>query len=726
LEETVALDPSEMPTYLPDEPRSYDPSHSGGASSGALTGMTAGTVFAGRYRIIKRVGQGGMGEVWLAEQEEPVRREVALKVIKRGMDTAQVVTRFEAERQALAVMDHPAVAKVFDAGSTPDGRPFFVMEYVEGSPMSQFCDEHRMSMRKRLDLFQQVCAGVQHAHQKALIHRDLKPSNVLVALQDGEPVPKIIDFGIAKATRSEMTDETMLTRVGVVVGTPEYMSPEQAMGQHVDTRTDVYSLGVMLYELLVGRLPFESKELLEGGYDSLRKKICEVDPPRPSTRFHSLGEGRNDSAENRKTEPSTLQRELKGDLDWITMKALEKDAARRYSSPAALAQDIEYHLSYRPVLARPPSRRYRSAKFIRRHRWGVALGISVSLALIAGTIGTTVGLLRARQETFKARAVTNHLITMVSEANPEKAQGRQVTVQDALNASNESIGESFAGQPELEMEVRSTMGTLYHELGDYAQAEEHLRRAITLAERELGPHETFTVRVRGKLARTLMDAGRHDDAEREMREVLPIFREHYGDDDLETLQMMHNLAAVYLHQERYELAEPLLLELTALRREALGDDHTDTQSSIGNLAQLYVFTQRFDEAEPLMREGLIVRRRELGNTHPRTLISVFNLGDLYLQDERPAQAEALIVEALEGFREVVGDDHPYTLEALGGWVRVLVGLDRLDEAEAPARESYRLRSERFGAEHSYAIEAKEMLAEVLERTGRSTEANGLN
>jgi non-specific serine/threonine protein kinase/serine/threonine-protein kinase len=627
-------------------------------------------VVADRYRIVQLVGRGGMGEVWLAEQESPVRRKVAFKVIKLGMDTRQVVTRFEAERQALAMMDHPAVAKVFDAGSTPGGRPFFVMEYVTGSPMTHFCDESRLTTRQRLELFQHVCGGVQHAHQKALIHRDLKPSNVLVSLQDGEPAPKIIDFGIAKATGQQLTEETMHTQMGVIIGTPEYMSPEQARGQHVDTRSDVYSLGVMLYELLVGKRPFESKGLREDGYDSIRRKICNEDPPRPSTRFHSLGDARSDSATNRQTDPSTLLRELKGDLDWITMKAMEKEPARRYVSPAELAADIESYLGHRPVTARPPSMGYRAGKFIRRHRWGVALVFSLAVALIAGMIGTAVGLVRARHETRKARALTNHLVNILSEANPEKALGRQVTVQEAMDASSQTVAQSFEGEPELEMEVRSTMALVYHELGEYAQAEDHLRRAVELAEREAGPRAAFTVGVRGKLARTLMDAGRYDDAEREMRALLPIFREKRGDDDKETLALMGNLAAVYLHQERYDQAEPLLLEVVEVRREALGADHMDTQSASNNLAQLYMFTERYQEAEPLLRETLIVRRRELEDRHPRTLISVFNLGDLYHRMGQDARAEGLMREALEGFRAVVGESHPYTLETLGALVQV--------------------------------------------------------
>jgi non-specific serine/threonine protein kinase/serine/threonine-protein kinase len=298
-----------------------------------------------------------MGEVWLAEQTEPVTRRVALKVIKQGMDTKQVVARFEAERQALAMMDHPAVAKVFDAGATPEGRPYFAMEYVKGVPITTHCDRHRLSNAERLKLFMQVCEGVQHAHQKAIIHRDLKPSNVLVSIQDGKAVPKIIDFGVAKATAQRLTEKTVFTQLGVLIGTPEYMSPEQAemTEQDVDTRTDVYSLGVMLYELLVGALPFDPKELRSGGYDGIRRKIREEDPPRPSTRLSTLGDRSAESAKCRQVDLPSLQRQLRGDLDWITMKALEKDRTRRYGSPMELAADVERHLEHRPVLASPPS-----------------------------------------------------------------------------------------------------------------------------------------------------------------------------------------------------------------------------------------------------------------------------------------------------------------------------------------------------------------------------------
>jgi len=719
---TVAPDVSESPTV--SAATASDATLTvGAAEASGGRGLEPGTVVAGRYRIVELVGRGGMGEVWLAEQEVPVRRKVAFKVIKLGMDTRQVVTRFEAERQALAMMDHPAVAKVFDAGSTPGGRPFFVMEYVVGAPMTEFCDEHRMPLNARLKLFQLVCEGVQHAHQKALIHRDLKPSNVLVSLQDGEPVPKIIDFGIAKATDQALTDETMHTQVGMVIGTPEYMSPEQARGEPVDTRSDVYSLGVMLYELTVGKLPFEFKELRAGGFDSLRKKISDEDPPRPSTRYHSLGDERSSSAETRRTDPNTLQRELRGDLDWITMKALEKTPPRRYISPTQLANDIQAHLDHRPVLARPPSAHYRAGKFVRRHLWGVVVVVSLSLALIAGTIGTGVGFVRARRETQKALAVTDHLKNTLSEANPENARGREVTVLEAMSAADETLADSFADQPALEMEVRATMAVVYHEMGAYAKAEEHLRRAVELAHTEKGPRGPYTIGLRGKLARTLMDAGSYAAAEREMRELLPIFREERGDEDEHTLSLINNLAAVYLHQKRYDQAEPLSLEAVEGRRELLGDEDVATQASVGNLAQLYMFTERYAEAEPLFRESLIVRRAELEENHPRTLISTFNLGDLYHRMGRNKEAEKLMREALEGFRAVVGDDHPYTLETLGGLTKALIGLERLEEAETLALENYRLREERFGADHELTADAAAVLVEIYGMLQRGDEAD---
>ena len=311
----------------PDSPPDPDADRTETAAPGSLPGRSIGP-----YRLMQRLGEGGMGEVWLAEQSFPVRRRVALKLIKAGMDTRQVIARFEAERQALAVMDHPAIATVFDGGATEDGHPYFVMEYVQGDPLTTYCDRECLTTRERLELFIQVCGGVQHAHQKGIIHRDLKPSNVLVTIQDNRPVPKIIDFGVAKATSQPLTDASVFTELGALIGTPEYMSPEQAemSGVDIDTRTDVYALGVMLYELLTGALPFSRQTLREAGLDGLRRAIREKEPPRPSTRVTTLGAELPETARRRRTDPARLAGQLRGDLDWIAMKALEKDRTRRY------------------------------------------------------------------------------------------------------------------------------------------------------------------------------------------------------------------------------------------------------------------------------------------------------------------------------------------------------------------------------------------------------------
>src|SRR5271154_4431781 len=352
-------------------------------STGGPGGAAAGQI--GPYRLLQLLGEGGMGEVWLAEQKSPIRRTGALKLIKAGMDTKAVVARFESERQALALMDHPNIARVFDAGATSEGRPYFVMEYVPGLPLNEYCDKHRLTVKERLELFMQVCDGVQHAHQKAIIHRDLKPSNVLVVEQDNKPVPKIIDFGLAKATAQRLTDKTMFTELGVMMGTPEYMSPEQAdqREQNIDTRTDVYSLGVILYQLLVGALPFDVKTLRAAGMEALLRAIREQEPPKPSTRIRSLGPASAETAERRKEEPRSFARHVQGELDWITMKALEKDRTRRYGSPAELAADIGHYLRHEPVLAHPPSAGYRASKLMRRHRFGVAAASSAVVLLIA-------------------------------------------------------------------------------------------------------------------------------------------------------------------------------------------------------------------------------------------------------------------------------------------------------------------------------------------------------
>ncbi len=375
----------------------------------------------GRYKLLQQIGEGGCGVVYMAEQEEPVRRRVALKVIKLGMDTKSVIARFEAERQALALMDHPNIAKVLDAGATETGRPFFVMELVRGTKITDYCDQNNLSTRERLDLFIHVCQAIQHAHQKGVIHRDIKPSNILVTVNDGVPVPKVIDFGIAKATQGRLTDKTLFTAFEQFIGTPAYMSPEQAVmtSLDIDTRSDIYSLGVLLYELLTGKTPFDANELLQSGLDAMRRTIREIEPPKPSTRLSTMLDAERTSvATHRQTESPKLIHLVRGDLDWIVMKCLEKDRGRRYETASSLAADIKRHLNTEPVVARPPSKLYEFQKTVRRHKFGFAATGAVIIALLLGFITSTWSLLKERQARQRA-------VVAETKAKDEAAKSQQ-------------------------------------------------------------------------------------------------------------------------------------------------------------------------------------------------------------------------------------------------------------------------------------------------------------
>ncbi|MBN1940329.1 MAG: serine/threonine protein kinase, partial [Candidatus Aminicenantes bacterium] len=447
----------------------------------------------GPYRLLQKIGEGGMGEVWIAEQHKPLHRRVALKLIKGGMDTRQVITRFESERQALAMMDHPAIAKVFDAGETDEGRPYFVMEYIQGIPITEHCDKSRLTTQERLELFMRVCEGVQHAHQKAIIHRDLKPSNILVVIQDGKAVPKIIDFGVAKATAQSLTERTMFTELGMLIGTPEYMSPEQAemSRQDVDTRADVYSLGVILYELLIGSLPFDPKELRRAGFDEIRRKIREVDPPKPSTKLSTMGEDSTVQAMNRRMERPALIRQIRGDLDWIAMKALEKDRARRYGSPSDLAADIDRYLHLQPIVARPPSPMYKAKKFVRRHRVGVGVAAALAALLVAFSATTAVQARRiarerdrANQEAETSRRISDFLTGLFQVSDPSEARGNSITAREILDKGAEKIEAELGDRPAIQARLMDTIGTVYTGLGLYDRAESILEQSLII-KREL-------------------------------------------------------------------------------------------------------------------------------------------------------------------------------------------------------------------------------------------------
>jgi eukaryotic-like serine/threonine-protein kinase len=435
-----------------------------------------------------------MGEVWLAQQVEPVQRQVALKVVKAGMDSAHVVARFEAERQTLALMDHPTIAKVFDAGTTPEGRPYFAMDYVRGEPITAYCDRQRLSVRERLELFIQLCEGVQHAHQKGIIHRDLKPSNVLVSVADDRPVPQIIDFGIAKAIARPLTDGSLFTEVGMLIGTPEYMSPEQAETPvDVDTRSDVYALGLLLYELLVGRLPFDRDAFRKAGVDEMRRTIRDKDAPRPSTVLKEGRAGADEIAARRGTPRAKLAGQLRGDLDWITIRALEKDRTRRYPTANALALDIRRHLVNEPVSAGPPGARYRTGKFVRRHRLGVAAALTFAVLLMAFAVAMTIqaGHIarerdRANQEAATARQVSDFLIGLFRVSDPSEARGNALTAREILSRGSEQLESSLRDQPQVQARLEATIGLVYTGLGLYGEAQRLLDRALQTQRRVAG------------------------------------------------------------------------------------------------------------------------------------------------------------------------------------------------------------------------------------------------
>jgi non-specific serine/threonine protein kinase/serine/threonine-protein kinase len=631
-----------------------------------------------------------MGEVFRAQQEEPIRRQVALKLIKTGMDTRQVVARFESERQALAMMNHPNIARVFDAGATERGRPYFVMEYVPGVPITEFCDNRRLTTNERLRLFLDVCAGVQHAHQKGIIHRDIKPSNVLVGFADGKPVPKIIDFGVARATEQQLTETSLHTQLGVLIGTPDYMSPEQAATSSldIDTRSDVYSLGVMLYELLVGALPFEPGRLHRAAIDEVCRLIRQEVPPTPSTRMSTLGAAATESARRRHTDPASLVRELRGDLDWITMKALEKDRTRRYSTPTELAADIERHLRHEPVVAGKPSATYRARKFIERHWVGVGfasllvvvlVGSSALLALEASRTARERD--RANEEANSTEQVSEFLVSLFEVSDPGEAKGRTVTVREVLDRGMNRIATRLEEQPRVRERLRRTIGRVYRNLGLWERSAQLLERALSQQRELLGNDHPDTLSTMNDLAAVYVFQRRLADAEILYRESLAT-RRLLGPHRIDTLQTQNALADVYIGHKRYVEAESLLVEALGGLRQALGDDDPRTRAAMRTLGRVYRLQDKLDDASPLLQQLFDADRKADGKWHPETLDTMFELAELYRQQHRYSEAEHLFRETIGTRGQVLGIDHPKTFEAIEGLAYMLAQLGRWEEAEA--------------------------------------------
>jgi tetratricopeptide (TPR) repeat protein len=664
----------------------------------------------GRYKLLQQIGEGGCGIVYMAEQEEPVRRLVALKIIKLGMDTRSVIARFEAERQALALMEHPNIAKVHDAGATETGRPFFVMELVRGVKLTSYCDQQKLSTSQRLELFLQVCQAVQHAHQKGIIHRDLKPSNILVTEQDGAPVPKIIDFGIAKATTEQrLTDKTLFTAFEQFLGTPAYMSPEQAGlgGLDIDTRSDIYSLGVLLYELLTGQPPFDTEKLARSALDEILRTVREVEPPRPSSRFTTLTQEELTTVAQRRQVASTkLPTLLRGDLDWIVMKCLEKNRGRRYETANGLARDIERHLGNEPVAARPPGRLYEFQKTVRRHKFGFAAAGAVMVALTLGLAMSTWESLKegrarrravaaeakANTEAAKSRQVSELFKDMLKGAGPEVASGRDATIlREILDRTAERVIKELTNQPAVEVEILQTLGETYAVLAEYKKSEEMVREELRAAQAIPGGGRAEVAKALELLAATRTWVGPQEEAEKWARESLKIRRELFGNEHVEVAESLTTLAYAFMNQDKVTEAEGILREVLEMRRKLHGKEHREVAETLHHLALSVESQGRWAEAEDLERQALVMSRKMLGNLHPSVAESLHNLAHVLDQEGRLDKAEDLIREALAMERKLYGEEHPAVLRARVILAEALRDQGKLTEAEQEYREELALR-----------------------------------
>jgi len=717
----------------------------------------------GSYRIISRLAEGGMGTVYHAQQMKPMQREVALKVIRAGLDTKEIVARFEAERQALALMDHPNIARVLDAGETERGQPYFVMELIRGIAITEYCDRRRLVLRERLELFRQVCEAVQHAHQKAVIHRDLKPSNVLVAEVDGKPVPKVIDFGVAKAVGRRLTERTMRTVPGMVVGTPEYMSPEHADPENLDldTRADVYSLGVILYGLMVGTRPFEG-----GGTLSLLRRIREEEPKRPSTRIVRGESGSAERARVRGTDATALRRLLRGDPDWIVMKALEKERVRRYASPADLSEDIRRYLHEETVAARPPNAGYRTRKFVRRHRLGVAAAAVVVVALVGAVVGTSLALVRARRAEARARteqerslkasdflASTLQGIDPASMAydlaatlrnhgeKPGEPSAPADPIYEGLNLIDEvrslvdvGVLDKAVGRIERELKAEPTLASdLYRALGDaYETAESALacrQRAVELSESSRGFEDPTTIALMMELGTQYNRMGRYPEAEDIVQRALEISRRTLGEDARLTIQLTGALGSVYQQRGQAWIAlndlmrrpprtpwstkaVPLLREAVERARHVFGEDDGKTLELTNNLTLALAFEGQYAEAEELIRDTIFRMTRGFGENQAGTINARLTLAATLYYSGRVQEAVDLILECQEKIRQEFGENSYIALLVNAKTGSLFLNEGQLDQAEAMLRDAARRAPLILGEQSPVTQEARQSLARL--------------
>jgi len=722
------------------------------------------------YKVLQKIGEGGMGEVYEAEQTAPVHRRVALKVIKWGMDTKEVLARFESERQALALMNHHNIAKVFDAGMTETGRPYFAMEFVKGVSITEYCDTHRLSNEDRLRLFIQVCRGVQHAHQRGVIHRDMKPTNVLVTIQDDRPIPKIIDFGIAKATSIRLTERTVFTELGQWIGTPEYMSPEQAemTGLDIDTRTDVYSLGVVLYELLVGAQPFDSTTLRSAGFDEMRRRIREDEPPRPSTRLTRSDADSEVAARRRRTNAVNLARELKGDLDWIVMKALEKDRTRRYSTPMDLAADVERHLGNEPVEASPPGTAYRVGKFVRRNRVAVAAASMVIAALVLGTIGTGIGMVRAKREARASQQVIQLMTGILGGMNPTGSYGHTGSIDEILDRGVTQVDQTLQGQPLVASHMKEIIGRAYMGMGEFLKARPVLEDAYAIRLAELGEKHPRVGDSMEILGAARMLTGDYESGLMILEEAVEVYsnsvgmdhgavgytmssicyahwrlgnytramdfcdravvnlENNYGADDLSVSNPLFNKAVIL--RELGETTQAMALDerVLEIREKHLGPEHTAVGWALHDLALCHEFTGNFDTARAMQERAMAIQENALGAESNAVSMSLTRLAVAMVADGELEEAREMFQRAMEIREEVLGVDHPDLVWLLRPYAHLLRRLGDEPAARRMFERNIRIAEGAYGPEHLETAVAMSALAYHEYAVGNMAMAYRLN
>jgi len=673
----------------------------------------------GAYQIVRELGHGGMAVVFLAERaDREYRKRVAIKMVKLGVDSKEVLSRFRNERQTLAALDHANIVKLLDGGSTEEGWPYLVMEFVEGTPIDEYCDSQRLSIAERLEIFRAVCAAVQHAHQNLVVHRDLKPGNILVTK---EGVPRLLDFGIAKLLNSEFFQAPLVTRGDWRPMTPEYASPEQVRGETITTASDIYSLGVLLYRLLCGRRPYRQSA---SSWLDVGRQVCEEEPEKPSTALFRTWQSSADPnreaagsvqtiSEARKTKPDELRRRLKGDLDSIVLKALRKEPKQRYASAEQFSADIAAYLHHQPVTAGSGNTGYRLRKYVRRHRAGVAAAVGLLMLLVAFAIMQAAEIRRITRERDRANLVTAFMTSMFKVSDPSEARGNSVTAREILDKAAKNIDKDLARDPDLQAQMMETMGTVYNRLGLYSSGETLLQRALDTQKQVLGPENPETLRTARTLGWNLERRGHDAEAEALQKQTLDRDRRVLGPGNVETLRVMNDLTWTLQQEGHYPEAEKLAREALDIERRELGPQNSDTLQVMANLGVILMRERRYSEAEGIQRESVEIRRRVLGADAPDTLSATNNLGLTLRHEGRLAEAEQLYKQLLETGRSVMGPEHPFTFRVINNLAEVLGDEKHYPEAENLHREILAVRLRTLGHDHPETLSTFENLGNTL-------------